>query len=137
MAKFQFAWNFAEFSRNTVGTLAEVLPAGTKLEVLPSNLAGTSRVMVIATNPQGKKQSLICSTSISNMIRSKEVRLSQLGQFPVEPRTQQDSEGNDVVVPYIVKPTPIDSPAKEFSLDSNAEQWAPVEIENIEELVAF
>lgn len=94
--------------RVELGTVAEVIGVGGYLKLIPNNVSNLNkRVVVILLRADGKSTTAICSSSVSEKIRSQELKLSQLQGFTLVEQTLRDSDGEPTgeVINMIVMPS--------------------------------
>jgi len=99
------ALNFKKYEREDrveLGTVASLAGKGGKIKFIPKNLADEGkRVAVIIEKANGDSDMVLCSEKLSEMVRSKEVKISHLIGFQV---TEQLTRSGDMIN-VIVLPT--------------------------------
>lgn len=79
--------------REIIGTLAEVAGKGTGINFVKENfLNPAKRLMLVLKKSDGTSTSITCSPKVGELVRSKEITMSQLAGFPVCEQVTQDGE---------------------------------------------
>ena len=128
------ALNFEIYNRterNELGTIAEVVGAGGKMKLVPSNFQNPDkRVVVVLERQDGTSSSVICSANVSAQLRSKEITLGQLQGFTIVEQVLPDGEIINIIT------MPSGGGLVEFSINNNVEAYQAPAFDP-SELVAF
>jgi hypothetical protein len=126
--------NYVREDRVELGTVAQLVGKGGKIKLVAKNLADDSkRVTVILEKKNGESVLVICSKSVSDGVRSKDITISHLLGFQVT--EQLSSTGETINV--ITMPTGV-SGVIEVAVDSTKIQSFEPSSELIpEDLIAF
>lgn len=120
--------------RKELGTIAEI--GGKGATVRPANLRNwtdeSKRIVLVIARPDGTSCTVTCSPQVSERLRSKEMKLSQvLGLTVVEQKTRDGKLANIVSMPNSGATMPA------VEIGDKIESFAPVSTVNIEDLIAF
>jgi len=90
---------FKEFTQaNVIGSVAAVIGIGGSIDYTLENLHNPAvRVQLILTNAVGLKSTIVCSPKVSELLRKKEIKLSNLVTFPVSEQTALSGETINVI----------------------------------------
>lgn len=120
--------------RKELGVFGDLIGKGATLQLSESNLANEEkRIFIVATRKDGKKQSFLCSPKVSALLRSKEIKLSNLVMFQV---TENETKTGEIIAMITM---PVMGKTLEFKADDimkAAAEWKPEEIAH-EELIAL
>lgn len=95
MVKFE---NYQREDRVELGTVAQLVGKGGKIKFIKKNLADTTkRVAVILENKAGGSALVLCSESVSNGVRNKEITLAHLMGFQVTEQLTKTGESINVI----------------------------------------
>jgi hypothetical protein len=122
---------FERTERVELGTISSVLGKKGKIALIARNFSDLSkRVVVVLTKANGESATAVCSAQVSKLLRSKELKLSQLIGFTIIEQTLQNGETANI----IAMPS---GALNEITLDTlKTKEYEPVAVD-WEELVAF
>jgi len=131
------ALNFKTYERTertSLGTVAQLVgQKGNYRLASTANWLSDKRVVLVLTKEDGTSDTVTCSATVSERLRSKELRLSQLQHFEViEQLTNGGGVMNVVVMPSVSNTLPSVEVGK-----VEAPAYQPVATFNLDELVAF
>lgn len=131
------ALNYVKYERTdrkSLGTVAELLgPGGSYRPASMANWTSAKRVALVFINKAGESCLVLCSPAVSDKLRSKELRLSQLQSFEVcEFITDSGEIVNTIVMPAVGSVLP----TVEIGAQA-APAYQPTKVFNAEELIAF
>jgi hypothetical protein len=99
-------------SQNSIGTLKDLAPKGTKIAFNPNNLANNdARVVVHVINKDTNEvANVYCSPRVSEGVRNKSISLRDLVSYPVTVQTTSDRDTGEEVqihtigmIPHLVE----------------------------------
>jgi hypothetical protein len=131
------ALNYVKYERTdrkSLGTVAELLgPGGSYRPASMANWTSAKRVALVFINKAGESCLVLCSPQVSEKLRSKELRLSQLQSFEVcEFITDSGKIVNTIVMPSVAT----NMPSVEIGAQPVA-AYQPTQRFSHEELIAF
>ena len=120
--------------RKSLGTIANIVGAGGSYRLASTaNFLSGKRIVLVLQNAEGESETVTCSPAVSQALRDKSLRLSQVQGFEVcEFLTESGEISNTVVMPSAAA---VDMPAVEVG--GTYEAYQPVSRFKPEELVAL
>jgi len=89
---------YEQTERTELGTVAEVTGTGGKIALIPTNFSNTDkRVVLILKKLDGTSAQVVCSSKVSQGLRSKEISLSMIQGFNICENITPDGEMINIV----------------------------------------
>jgi hypothetical protein len=101
-------FNLKKYSREPleeIGTLRSNFGKDALVEYVPKNWLSDENIYFVVTTPEGESATISCSMSVSELLRSNQMTISQASNLPVILRTLREGKNAGQKRPMIVLPS--------------------------------